>query len=256
MSDTSQGPDWWIASDDKGYPPHLDPNRGPGVAVEQESWERSDHELTQWTPPSLEASPSAPQRIPPLVLVLGTILGWGPWSVAIAAWQIYGHSGYTLRGQSASTSEVHSYCSAGGAALQPGICGSVDAHWAFGVALLVTGVIAFFAGMVGLFVVQQRNPSAWRQSGKPILAGLVFGLLAVTVAVIMAIARAVREGRDSVPYSSVERPTRVQLVQQPLPPPAPQPNWYPDPYVPGALRWWDGKQWGPSAAPVSPKHQG
>jgi hypothetical protein len=38
------------------------------------------------------------------------------------------------------------------------------------------------------------------------------------------------------------------------PPPVvgPAPGWYPDPYVPGGHRWWDGYQWGVAWAPPPP----
>jgi hypothetical protein len=38
----------------------------------------------------------------------------------------------------------------------------------------------------------------------------------------------------------------------PPPPPvpsAPPAGWYPDPMVPGNVRWWDGTAWGPTAEP-------
>jgi hypothetical protein len=155
------------------------------------------NEATEADPrPSPTASePSGP--IPSGVLVLGSMLGWGPWSAGIGLWLIFGNSGYTIRGQSASTSAVHAVCQAGGAIYQPGICGSVDAHWAFGVALIVVGIVAFLSGIVGLFVLQQRNPQAWRRAGGPIIAGLVLGIIAVIVTVVMAIARAVKAGDAS-----------------------------------------------------------
>lgn len=34
------------------------------------------------------------------------------------------------------------------------------------------------------------------------------------------------------------------------PPGSPPPGWYPDPYVPSALRWWDGTQWGSHTQPM------
>lgn len=32
----------------------------------------------------------------------------------------------------------------------------------------------------------------------------------------------------------------------------PPPGWYPDPWVPAGLRWWDGRDWTPHAAPMAP----
>jgi hypothetical protein len=134
------------------------------------------------------------EQTPSGVLVLGALLGWGPWSAAIGAWQVFGNSGYTINGSSASTSAAHAVCQAGQVAVQPGICGSIDAHYTFGVAMLVIGALAFIGGMIGLFASQQRNPKAWRQAGGPIFAGLILGIFAVIAMVILAIARAVREG--------------------------------------------------------------
>ena len=144
------------------------------------------------SPSPIPREPSQPT--PSGVLVLGSMLGWGPWSAGIGLWLTYGNSGYTLRGQSASTSAVHAVCQAGGAISQPGICGSVDAHWAYGVALIVVGIFAFVSGIVGLFVLQQRNPQAWRRAGGPIIAGLIFGIFAVIINVARAIGRAVKAG--------------------------------------------------------------
>lgn len=48
--------------------------------------------------------------------------------------------------------------------------------------------------------------------------------------------------------------SRDEPVQQPVQWATP-PGWYPDPYVPSSLRWWDGRRWGPTApspAPPSP----
>lgn len=145
------------------------------------------------------------ERTPSNILMLGALLGWGPWSTAIGAWQAYGNSGYTISGQSASTSAAHSLCQTGQEAVQPGICGSIDAHYTFGVAMLVIGALAFIGGMIGLFAAQQRNPKAWRQATGPIVAGLIFGIFAVAVTVIVAIARGVQEG--------VTNPTTVRAQQ-------------------------------------------
>jgi hypothetical protein len=131
------------------------------------------------------------EHSPSGVLMLGALLGWGPWSVGIGAWETFGNSGYTISGHSASTSAAHGLCQAG---IQPGICGSIDAHYTFGAAMLVIGALAFVGGMIGIFAAQQRNPRAWRQAGRSILAGLIFGFFAVVTVVIVAIVRGVREG--------------------------------------------------------------
>jgi hypothetical protein len=60
--------------------------------------------------------------------------------------------------------------------------------------MLIVGALAFIGGVIGLFIVQQHNPRAWRQAGGPILAGLFLGIFAVAAMVIVAIARSVREG--------------------------------------------------------------
>jgi hypothetical protein len=82
-------------------------------------------------------------------------------------------------------------------ALQPGICGSIDDHYTFGVAMLVVGALAFVGGMIGLFSAQQRNPRAWRQAGGPILGGLFLGIFAVVTVAIVAIVAIVRSVRES-----------------------------------------------------------
>jgi len=203
---------------------------------------------------------SAPQT-PSGVLVFGSMLGWGPWSAGIGLWLTYGNSGYTLRGQNASTSAVHAYCQAGGTLLQPGICGSVDAHWAFGAALIVVGIIAFLSGLIGLFVLQQRNPSAWRQAVGPIVAGVFLGIFAVVVNVVRAIARAGKAGGATAPSVQPVQPTPLGIhwrvttngwewlsadgnwyaqasappgaVPPAPPPPTPSPSAWPPPPAPG-----------------------
>jgi hypothetical protein len=50
------------------------------------------------------------ERTPSVVLILGALLGCSPWIVALGAWGAYGNSGYTIYGQRASTSAVHSLC--------------------------------------------------------------------------------------------------------------------------------------------------
>jgi hypothetical protein len=153
------------------------------------------------------------ERTPSGVLVFGALLGWGPWSAAIGAWQAYGNSGYTINGNSASTSAAHSVCQAGQAALQPGICGSIDAHYTFGVAMLIVGALAFIGGMIGLFSAQQHNPRAWRQAGGPIIAGLLLGIFAVAATVIVAIARGVREGANG-PSTVQAQPANTTVSPQ------------------------------------------
>jgi hypothetical protein len=167
----------------------------PDIRVEYDRLKAERARGITSTPASATVGPTArPTRTPSAVLMLGTLLGWGPWSAAIGAWQAYGNSGYTIYGQSASTSTAHGLCQAGQAALQPGICGSIDDHYTFGVALLIIGALAFVSGIIGLFAAQQRNPKAWRQAGGPILAGVFLGIFAVVTVVIIAIARGVREG--------------------------------------------------------------
>lgn len=170
----------------------------------QAEYDRLKNKRTQATVPVLRggrttAEPAArttagQERTPSGVLILGALLGWGPWSAAIGAWQAYGDSGYTIYGQSASTSAAHGLCQAGQTALQPGICGSIDDHYTFGVAMLVVGAVAFLGGMIGLFAAQQRNPRAWRQAGGAVLGGLFLGIFAVAVMVIVAVTRGVQEG--------------------------------------------------------------
>lgn len=156
-------------------------------------------------PTSATTRTTAPyERTPSSVLLLGALLGWGPWSAAIGAFQAYGDSGYTIYGQSASTSTAHALCEAGQAALQPGICGSIDDHYTFGVAMLVIGAFAFVGGLIGLFLAQQRNPKAWRRAGGPILAGLVFGIFAVVAMIIVAIARGIKEGAAATQTSQAQ----------------------------------------------------
>jgi hypothetical protein len=154
------------------------------------------------------------EQVPSGVLMLGALLGWGPWSSGIGVWEAYGDSGFTISGHNASTSAVHGLCQAGDAAYQPGFCGGVDAHYTFGVAMLVIGVLAFVGGMIGLFVAQQRNPKTWRQAGGPILAGLIFGLFAVVAVIIVAIVRGVQEGGTN-PSTMQAQPVATASPQLP-----------------------------------------
>jgi hypothetical protein len=163
------------------------------VAVRTTALEAA-HDTSEAAPRPVPTSSEPARWTPSGVLVLGSMLGWGPWSAGIGLWLTFGNSGYTIQGQSSSTSAVHAVCQAGATASQPGICGSVDLHWAFGITLIVVGVVAFLSGIVGLFVLQQRNPQAWRRAGGPIIAGLVLGIFAVLVNVARAIARAVKAG--------------------------------------------------------------
>jgi hypothetical protein len=161
------------------------------------------------------------EQSPSGVLMLGALLGWGPWSAGIGAWEAFGNSGYTISGHSASTSAAHGLCQAGQAGVQPGICGSIDAYYTFGAAMLVIGALAFVGGMIGIFAAQQRNPRAWRQAGRPILAGLIFGIFAVATVVIVAIVRGVREGGTG-PSNVQTQPVAAaspQLSPQPSDPP-------------------------------------
>ncbi len=176
-------------------------------------------ELTAELPiqPAVPATPT-----PSNVWVLGTMLGWGPWSAGVGLWLTFGNSGDTIGGQPASTSAVHGVCQAGAAILQPGICGSADLHWTLGVSCIVIGIAAFLGGIIGLFVAQQRNPRAWKHAGGPIFMGLILGVLAVLGAVVMAIARAVKEGQTPVATGQSESATGQ------LPPSsAPVPQSYP-----------------------------
>jgi hypothetical protein len=157
------------------------------------------------------------EQIPSGVLILGALLGWGPWSAGIGAWETYGNSGYSFNGHSTSTSAVHGLCQAGQAAFQPGICGSIDAHYTFGVAMLVIGALAFVGGMIGIFVAQQRNSRAWRKAGGPIFAGLILGIFAVVTMIIVAIVRSVREGGtgpSTVQAQPVVAATSPQVPEQ------------------------------------------
>jgi hypothetical protein len=51
-------------------------------------------------------------------------------------------------------------------------------------------------------------------------------------------------------YVARRRALALSAAGMPGVPPTPSgvaAGWYPDPTVPGANRWWDGHQWGPSA---------
>ncbi len=184
----------------------------PDIAVEYDRLKAERARGVRSTSPAAHTI-AKQERTPSGILVLGALLGWGPWSVVIGAWQAYGNSGYTIYGQSASTSAVHGLCQAGQAALQPGICGSIDDHYTFGVAMLIVGALAFIGGMIGLFSAQQRNPRAWRQAGGPILAGLFLGIFAVVAVVIVAIARGVRESATG-PSTALAQPANTAASPQ------------------------------------------
>jgi hypothetical protein len=184
----------------------------PSAHVEYDRLTAERARTTASAPPAVRTAPQQ-ERAPSGVLVLGALLGWGPWSAVIGAWQTFGNSGYTINGNNASTSAAHAVCQAGQVELQPGICGSIDAHYTFGVALFVIGALAFVGGMIGLFAAQQRNPKAWRQAGGPIFAGLVLGIFAVAAMVIVAIARGVREGATG-PTTAQAQPVNTAASSQ------------------------------------------
>lgn len=186
-----------------------------GTPVYAEDSESQDAELETYSAsvPATARTAAEPVRTPSAILIFGALLGWGPWSAAIGAWQAYGNSGYTINGQSASTSAVHGLCQAGQAAVQPGICGSIDAHYTFGVAMLIVGALAFIGGMIGIFSAQQRNPRAWRQAGRPVFAGLILGIFAVAAMVIVAVARGIREGASG-PSTVRAQPINANVSSQ------------------------------------------
>jgi len=67
MSDTSQGPGWWLASDGRWYPPHLysSPAESPPIPS---SWPAPDD---RWSPPE---HPAADQTVE--ILATKTRLSW------------------------------------------------------------------------------------------------------------------------------------------------------------------------------------
>jgi hypothetical protein len=181
----------------------------------QAEYDRLKAERARGTAATPRTTTKVQERTPSNVLMLGALLGWGPWSAAIGAWQAFGNSGYTIGGRSASTSAAHNLCQAGQSGVQPGICGSIDAHYAFGIAMLVIGSVAFIGGLIALFVVQQSNPRTWRQAAGPIIAGLCFGILAVIAMVVIAIARGVRQG--PIGPSNVSTPQTIATASSQLP---------------------------------------
>jgi hypothetical protein len=60
VSDMSQGPGWWIASDDKWYPPHLHPS----VRIPETS-ETDRDDVTDWSPTATEPSVAADVLVNP-----------------------------------------------------------------------------------------------------------------------------------------------------------------------------------------------
>jgi len=56
MTDVSNGPGWWLASDGKWYPPHLHPNATKPESATPGSWQASDG---KWYPPELHPSYTA-----------------------------------------------------------------------------------------------------------------------------------------------------------------------------------------------------
>jgi Protein of unknown function (DUF2510) len=48
---------------------------------------------------------------------------------------------------------------------------------------------------------------------------------------------------DGTVSTSPIHPAQLATPTYLTPPPGPPPNWYPDPWDPAALRWWDGRHW-------------
>jgi hypothetical protein len=180
--------------------------------------------------------------------IFGSLIGWGPWSAGVGAFLAYGpyKSGY-------SASTIHGVCQAGAAAYYPGACGSVALRYDFGLALFVVGGIAFLGGLIGLFVLQPRNPRAWREGGPRILGGLIFGLFWVIGEVIAAIVRAVRQGGGQAASQAIplaQAPELRQPAARPRPEAVNGPQWR---YRDGAGWEWlaaDGNWYAQALAPM------
>jgi diguanylate cyclase len=69
MTDVSQGPGWWLASDGKWYPPHLHPGHR-GMTTEPTWWRASDG---NWYPPELHpVTRNGAPAVPPTVAAMAT----------------------------------------------------------------------------------------------------------------------------------------------------------------------------------------
>ena len=61
MSDKSEGPGWWIASDGKWYPPELHPSVRDTPNTEIPAQVRGESELHRWQGPAQEPGRAGPQ---------------------------------------------------------------------------------------------------------------------------------------------------------------------------------------------------
>ena len=86
MSDTSQGPGWWIASDGKWYPPHLAPPPPPPPPPSQQANVPSTAQVptSSMRPPTGEPHSSDP--LPPERLVSEVSQGEGWWQATDGKW--------------------------------------------------------------------------------------------------------------------------------------------------------------------------
>lgn len=95
-------------------------------------------------------------------------------------------------------------------------------------------------------------------SSTPVIIGVVVGLIVVML-IGFGVLATKRRRRIPMPSGLGYEPTDFLNVAYPsvppsVPPPSgPSAGWYPDPELPGRLRYWTGRDWGPSQTPPSDK---
>lgn len=121
--------------------------------------------------------------------------------------------------------------------------------------VIVVGVSSVWVAIDAWHLVTRKGPAR----SKDVL--LVVGWFVVVAlfwiigfpAYLIVRSKYAREQREEIARRDASCLTRAPacvLPPAPPPPSAAPAGWYPDPWVPRNVRWWDGMRWGPTAAPA------